>query len=300
MYRCIYVNIQKNQDLGAQLALRHLKGLQPSSEYGTHSTVKASFGLQVKTGFGFQALRLWLSGQTAELSSSCSLLARKGEERLVFHCRTSSASTAPCTSSAALRIVLVTMPRVSREDWRTLRHHLNSDFLHAAVARTRRAGRSARPCTSQGIAQNGIGTHTLSSREDPSVVQLRSHARPFDTSIKSHVWMILSTFGDKCPQNCSKNGETAPRPGTGYHHEGPSVDRGSSKSRKRTSLQWYLAHKKPRTPWDHHRALLYGPRLALFLMSEVPLYRDTSSRSPARRGGRFTLYFSFHAAAGQI
>ena len=35
--------------------------------------------------------------------------------------------------------------------------------------------------------------------------------------------MILSAFGDKCPQNGSQNGETAPRPETGYHHEGPSV-----------------------------------------------------------------------------
>ena len=30
-------------------------------------------------------------------------------------------------------------------------------------------------------------------------------------------------FGDKCPENGSKNGEMAPRTGTGYHHEGPSV-----------------------------------------------------------------------------
>ena len=50
------------------------------------------------------------------------------------------------------------------------------------------------------------------------------HARPFDTSIKSHFWMILFTFGDKCPQNGSKNGLRAPRTGMGYHHEGPSVD----------------------------------------------------------------------------
>ena len=97
IYRCIYVNIQKNQDLGAQLALRHLRGLQLSSECGTHTTVKASFGLQVKPALAFRRkFRLWLSGQTAELFSGCSLLARKWEERLVFHCRTSS--TTPWTS----------------------------------------------------------------------------------------------------------------------------------------------------------------------------------------------------------
>jgi hypothetical protein len=29
--------------------------------------------------------------------------------------------------------------------------------------------------------------------------------------------MILSTFDEKCPQNGSKNGETAPTPETGYN-----------------------------------------------------------------------------------
>ena len=42
------------------------------------------------------------------------------------------------------------------------------------------------------------------------------------------------------------------------------------------ALQRYLAHKKPRPPWDLYKALgivlLYGPRGVLFLMSEVPLY----------------------------
>ena len=41
-------------------------------------------------------------------------------------------------------------------------------------------------------------------------------------------------------------------------------------------LQGYLAHKKSPPPQDHHRALdillLQGPRGALFLMSEVPLW----------------------------
>ena len=34
----------------------------------------------------------------------------------------------------------------------------------------------------------------------------------------------LSTFDENSHQNGSKNGETAPRPGTGYPHEGPSVE----------------------------------------------------------------------------
>jgi hypothetical protein len=52
-----------------------------------------------------------------------------------------------------------------------------------------------------------------------------THARPFDTSIKSHFCKISSTFGDKCPQNGSKYGSMAPSTGLGYHHEGPSVEK---------------------------------------------------------------------------
>ena len=36
-------------------------------------------------------------------------------------------------------------------------------------------------------------------------------------------WKISSTFGDKCPQNGSKNGLRAPRTGMGCPHIGPSV-----------------------------------------------------------------------------
>ena len=35
----------------------------------------------------------------------------------------------------------------------------------------------------------------------------------------------LSIFGDKCPQNGSKNGLRAPRTGMGCPHIGPSVDK---------------------------------------------------------------------------
>ena len=46
------------------------------------------------------------------------------------------------------------------------------------------------------------------------------------------------------------------------------------------TLLGYLAHKKEPPPQDHRRALgmvlLYGPRGALFLMSEVPLYSRDS------------------------
>ena len=50
--------------------------------------------------------------------------------------------------------------------------------------------------------------------------RLANHARPFDTSIKSHFWKILSTFGDKCPENGSKSEEMAPRTRTGYPTKG--------------------------------------------------------------------------------
>ena len=49
-----------------------------------------------------------------------------------------------------------------------------------------------------------------------STCRRRYHERPFDTSIKSHLWKISSTVGDKCPQNGSKNGQAAPRTGMGY------------------------------------------------------------------------------------
>ena len=49
------------------------------------------------------------------------------------------------------------------------------------------------------------------------------HARPFEPSIKSQFLEILTTFGDKCPQNGSKNEQTAPRTNTGYPHIGPFV-----------------------------------------------------------------------------
>ena len=51
----------------------------------------------------------------------------------------------------------------------------------------------------------------------------RTHPRPFEPSIKSHIRNMLSTFGNKCPQNGSKNEQTAPRTNTGYPHIGPFV-----------------------------------------------------------------------------
>ena len=47
------------------------------------------------------------------------------------------------------------------------------------------------------------------------------------------------------------------------------------------NIQGYLAHKKLPPPWDHRGALgialLYGPRGAQFLMSEVPPHPSHSS-----------------------
>ena len=48
-------------------------------------------------------------------------------------------------------------------------------------------------------------------------------ARPFVVFFQSQILPGLSTFDNNSEQNGSKNGETAPRPGTGYPHEGPSV-----------------------------------------------------------------------------
>ena len=39
---------------------------------------------------------------------------------------------------------------------------------------------------------------------------LPSHARPFEPQSKVIFWKILSTFGDQCPQNGSKNGHGLP------------------------------------------------------------------------------------------
>ena len=53
-----------------------------------------------------------------------------------------------------------------------------------------------------------------------------AHARTFEPSIKSQFWEILTTFGDKYPQNGSKNEPMAPRTNLECPHKGPSVDTG--------------------------------------------------------------------------
>ena len=52
-----------------------------------------------------------------------------------------------------------------------------------------------------------------------------AHARPFVGVFQSQFLQGLSTF-DNNSKNGPKTGETAPRPGTGYPHEGPSEERG--------------------------------------------------------------------------
>ena len=49
------------------------------------------------------------------------------------------------------------------------------------------------------------------------------HAGLFVGVSQKSIEKSLSSFGDKCPQNGSKNEETAPRTKTGYPHIGPSV-----------------------------------------------------------------------------
>ena len=51
----------------------------------------------------------------------------------------------------------------------------------------------------------------------------RSHARPFVGYLKVNSSETLSFFGDKCPQNGSKNDLMAPRTTLECPHEGPSV-----------------------------------------------------------------------------
>ena len=66
------------------------------------------------------------------------------------------------------------------------------------------------------------------SRRNKSTVNVH-HSRPFEPSIKSHFWKILSTFGDKCPRNGSKTVPTSQNRPLGYPHKGPSVGFGMSR-----------------------------------------------------------------------
>ena len=52
---------------------------------------------------------------------------------------------------------------------------------------------------------------------------VRSTRGPSWGYLKVNFSETLSSFGDKCPQNGSKNEETAPRTRTGYPHAGPGV-----------------------------------------------------------------------------
>ena len=49
------------------------------------------------------------------------------------------------------------------------------------------------------------------------------HARPFVGVFKSQFQEAFSIFGDKCPQDGSKNDQMVPRTALGCHHEGPLV-----------------------------------------------------------------------------
>ena len=61
--------------------------------------------------------------------------------------------------------------------------------------------------------------------------QVTTDYRGFGDTTRGPLWGIskvnfqetLSSFGDKCPQNGSKNGLRAPRTGMGCPHIGPSV-----------------------------------------------------------------------------
>ena len=72
---------------------------------------------------------------------------------------------------------------------------------------------------------------TFLMSEVPLYIQLSSeegtHARPFVGVFQRQLSQGWSTFDTNLQQNGSKNGETAPRPGTGYPHKGPSVGKGT-------------------------------------------------------------------------
>jgi len=89
------------------------------------------------------------------------------------------------------------------------------------------------------------------------------HARPLVPSIKGHFWKISSTFGDKCPQNCSKYGSVAPRTGLGCPHKGPSVVN-LSDAFLEDSLEVLERHVE-----RHHRAHLFNLKKSIFQPGSV-------------------------------
>ena len=48
--------------------------------------------------------------------------------------------------------------------------------------------------------------------------------RKLRTSIEPHLWKILSTFGDKCPQNCSKREPISTERKAEMRLKGPRMD----------------------------------------------------------------------------
>ena len=85
----------------------------------------------------------------------------------------------------------------------------------------------------------------------------RAHARLFVGVFQSQLLPGLSTFDNNSQQNGSKNGEKAPRPGTGNPHEGPSVDLGHLGSVLLVEMLDERQHSVPRGPsWGHHSVVL--------------------------------------------
>ena len=64
-------------------------------------------------------------------------------------------------------------------------------------------------------------------------VEVGVHTRPFVGVFQSQFLPGLSTSDNSSHQNGSNNGETAPRPGTGCPHEGPSVGKARGAAPKR-------------------------------------------------------------------
>ena len=106
----------------------------------------------------------------------------------------------------------------------------------------------------------------MSLKYEPSSQHAASRDRlatqgPSGGYLTVHFSEALSIFGDKCPQNGSKNGEMAPRTGTGYPHIGPFVGRRVD-ARTADALSQTVGVNVPNTPghsWRDKWTTLSGP-----------------------------------------
>jgi len=127
-------------------------------------------------------------------------------------------------------------------------------------------------------------------KEEPaSAVQV--HARPFVGVFKVLFKEMLSTFGNKCPQNGSKNEPRAPRTCMGCPHEGPQVVVGlwvkGGRERKREG-QRERGRERERDRDNRSREKARGPERAREIEREIETTGYESLREVAlQEGARF-------------